>query len=155
MIPCLHTSRFALPLLAVAALLSSTAATGHAQSGARVDVVAVDLRSDAGQVLACLFAGEDGFPGKPEQALARARASIQNGKAKLSFPGVAPGTYAISVIHDENGNGKLDTNFVGIPKEGVGASNNPQARFGPPDYDDAKFQVGADAVTKRVALKYL
>jgi uncharacterized protein (DUF2141 family) len=48
-------------------------------------------------------------------------------RAVCEFPGVAPNTYAVSVFHDENSNGKLDTNFMGIPREGVGASNG--ARF--------------------------
>jgi uncharacterized protein (DUF2141 family) len=49
---------------------------------------------------------------------------IIDGRAVCEFPGVTPGTYAISVFHDENSNGKLDTNLLGIPREGVSASNN-------------------------------
>jgi len=46
------------------------------------------------------------------------------------FPGVAAGTYAVSAFHDENSNGKLDRNFMGIPREGVGASNNAKGHLG-------------------------
>ena len=52
---------------------------------------------------------------------------------------VAPGDYAVSVFHDENSNGKLDRNFMGMPKEGVGKSNDAAGHFGPPKYDDARF----------------
>ena len=58
--------------------------------------------------------------------------------------GVASGVYAVSVFHDENGNGKLDTGFMGIPSEGFGASNDAPEKFGPPKYADARFAVTGD-----------
>ena len=54
---------------------------------------------------------------------------------------LAPGKYAISIIHDENNNDKLDTNFIGIPKEGFGFSNNPRIMFGPPSFEKASFEI--------------
>jgi uncharacterized protein (DUF2141 family) len=61
---------------------------------------------------------QDGFPKKGDKALAHAISSISDRRAVCEFPGVNAGTYAISVFHDENSNGKLDTNFMGIPREG-------------------------------------
>lgn len=64
-----------------------------------------------------------------------------------------PGDYAVSVHHDENGNGKMDTRiFPPIPKEPVGASNDAPPRFGPPKYKDAVFTLGEDGVEMPIKL---
>jgi len=91
------------------------------------------LRNDKGQVVCALFSSADGFPKKSDKAVAQARSPISSGRAVCEFPDVKQATYAISVFHDENSNGKLDTNFMGIPREGVGASNNAKGHFGPPE----------------------
>lgn len=63
---------------------------------------------------------------------------------------LAPGEYALSIYYDRNGNGVLDTNFLGIPREPVASSNNARPRFGPPRYEDAVFRVGAEGVLQRI-----
>jgi uncharacterized protein (DUF2141 family) len=66
-----------------------------------------------------------------------------------TFEKVADGTYAVSAFHDANGNGKLDTNFIGIPKEAVAMSNNPRV-MGPPRFKPSLFEVaGRTAITLR------
>ena len=55
-----------------------------------------------------------------------------------------PGTYAVTMYHDSNGNGELDTNFLRIPKERYGFSNNARGTFGPPDYGECLFEVKGD-----------
>lgn len=74
-----------------------------------------------------------------------------DGTASVTFTDVAPGTYAIVVIHDENGNGEMDTNFIGIPTEPGGFSNNAPARMGPARFEDASFAVGDGAVEQNIA----
>lgn len=69
------------------------------------------------------------------------------------FSGIAPGTYAVALFHDENGNGKLDTNFLGIPREGVGVSNNKMRTLGPPTWEDSKFVLAGNLVLN-VTLHY-
>jgi uncharacterized protein (DUF2141 family) len=71
------------------------------------------------------------------------------------FSGIAPGTYAVSVFHDENSNGKLDINFIGIPREGVGASNNARGHFEPPGFDPAAFQFPRGRVDLKITFTYL
>ena len=56
-------------------------------------------------------------------------------------------------MHDENRNGKLDTNFLGIPKEGVGASNNPKSRFGPPSFEESMFVLDCPELSKEIRLR--
>jgi uncharacterized protein (DUF2141 family) len=63
------------------------------------------------------------------------------------------GEYAIKIYHDENGNDELDTNFLGIPKEGVGFSNNPSARFGEPGFDEAKFVFDSPSMTVDIEIQ--
>jgi uncharacterized protein (DUF2141 family) len=63
----------------------------------------------------------------------------------LKFPGVAPGSYAVMVYHDENLNGKLDKAANGMPLEGWGFSRNARGRYGPPAFDDARIEVKAGA----------
>ena len=65
-----------------------------------------------------------------------------------------PGTYAIAAVHDENGNGKLDTVLM-MPHEGFGFSRNPAIRFGPPKFKNASFAVGTEVVTQKVKMKYM
>jgi uncharacterized protein (DUF2141 family) len=113
------------------------------------------LRNDKGQVACALFASADGFPKKGEKAVARITATIAEKRAVCEFPGVDAGTYAVSVFHDENSNGKLDTNFMGIPREGVGASNNAKGHFGPPKFEAAAFHFSGGRIDLKIALAYL
>ena len=118
--------------------------------------VAIDgLHNDRGQVLCALFSSAADFPKKPDRAVARAHSTIVSRHAKCEFQGIPPGTYAVSVFHDENSNGKLDTNFMGIPREGVGASNNAKGRFGPPKFSAAAFQYLGGSVILKITINYL
>ena len=85
----------------------------------------------------------------------RANSPISHAHAVCEFPGLNTGTYAISVFHDENSNGKLDTNFMGIPREGVGASNNAKGHFGPPKFDAAAFQYSVGRIDLKITINYL
>jgi uncharacterized protein (DUF2141 family) len=69
--------------------------------------------------------------------------------------GIEPGTYAIAVYHDENSNGKLDSNFIGIPREGVGFSNNAKGHMGPPKFDAAAFRFSGGALELKIVVAYL
>jgi uncharacterized protein (DUF2141 family) len=63
-----------------------------------------------------------------------------------------PGTYAVAVYADDNRNGKQDKNFLGVPKEIYGFSNEARGMFGPPDFAAAAFDIGENAVTKPIHL---
>jgi len=121
----------------------------------QIHVDVVGLRNKKGQVLCSLFSSAIGFPKNDDKAVAHYTAEISDRRASCEFSGIAPGTYALSAFHDENSNGKLDTNFMGIPREGVAASNDARGRFGPPKFDDAAFQVSGDQVNLSIAITYL
>jgi uncharacterized protein (DUF2141 family) len=113
------------------------------------------LRNDRGQVLCALFSSAADFPKRYENAVAHAKSTVVNQQANCEFESIPPGTYAVSVFHDENSNGKLDTKFMGIPREGVGASNNAKGRFGPPKFSAAAFQYSGGRVTLKITIHYL
>jgi len=129
-----------------------------AQSTESHDVIRVEidgLRSDRGQVVCALFSSAADFPKKPEKALAHDKSAIVNGHATCQFENIPSGTYAVSVFHDRNSNGKLDTNFMGIPREGVGASNNAKGHFGPPKFKAAAFQYSGGPTALKISINYL
>jgi len=135
--------------------LSSAFAQEHAAAENLIHVEIAGLHSDKGQVLCSLFSSPSDFPKKTGKAVAHAKSSIARGHASCEFPGIAPGRYAVSVFHDENSNGKLDTNFLGIPREGVGASNDARGHMGPPKFDAAHFQFSGGRFNLKITINYL
>ena len=104
-------------------------------------VVKVMGAGDGGQIVAAIYAAADGFSGFDiKKALAVQMAPVSAGGATLTFAGLKPGRYAVSAFHDADKDGKLKTNFIGMPKEAVGVSNNPG---GMPGF--AKSQVAVPA----------
>ena len=87
-----------------------------------------------------------------EKPVAAQKVAAAQGEVKLQFKDLAPGTYAVQVMHDENENNQLDTNFLGIPTEGYGFSNNPNV-MRKAHYDEARFDVGADAANITIRLR--
>ncbi len=114
------------------------------------------LRNDKGQVLIQLWNAPDGFPTKGEKGyklIAIDATKAINGTVTVAFE-ITPGTYAVSTLHDENRNNKMDTNALGIPKEGYGASNNVVTHFHPPSFDQAKFLVPASGQKILISMRY-
>lgn len=125
-------------LLLLNLIFMETTPAPTASSDVRITIHS--LRNDEGTVLLSMFKSADGYPGKNEKAVKQAKATVKNGTCEIVLKDVPAGTYAISVLHDENNNGKMDTKAFGIPKEGYGASNDAKATFGPPSFADAKFE---------------
>lgn len=78
----------------------------------------------------------------------------KSGELQVVFEGILEGVYAVSIIHDENENGELDSNFFGIPKEGFGFSNDAMGTFGPPSFEKASFNLKEKSALT-VNLKYM
>jgi uncharacterized protein (DUF2141 family) len=107
--------------------------------GATLDITVTGVRNDHGQVRLAVCSRADFLkPHCPWQAAAKAAA----GSVTLHIADIPAGTYAIQAFHDENGDGKLNRNFIGIPEEGIGFSNDAPMHFGPPDFAAAAFTVG-------------
>jgi uncharacterized protein (DUF2141 family) len=99
------------------------------------------FQSDKGGARLAVHKDASTFPGNADKAVAKQMVPIKDGLAKIEIPELPPGTYAVAVFHDANGNGKLDTNFLGIPKEPTGASRDPKPRMGPPKFTDCSFDL--------------
>ena len=112
------------------------------------------LKNFAGKLGVSLYNSKRGFPGKHEQAYASVLKKITSTAENVIFEHLPYGSYALSVMHDENDNGKLDTNFIGIPKEGVGVSNNPKIGMGGPKFNDSVFTLDTKELEVTVAMKY-
>ncbi len=130
------------PLIAVALLLIALPATPRADDASKAAAIKVEvtgMRNDNGKLGCSLFNGPDGFPRDGSKKFRHAWARIKDGRGECFFSGVPAGDYAVTVFHDENSNEKFDMNWMGMPLEGYGFSNNIKPRFKAPDFDECKF----------------
>jgi uncharacterized protein (DUF2141 family) len=104
--------------------------------------------------MVCLTTQADQFPNCQKDPHARHMTVPAHAATTLSFTNLPSGSYALALIHDENGNGKLDT-MLGIPREGFGFSRNPAIRFGPPKFADARVIVTSGEVEEQIRVKYM
>ena len=126
-------------LICQVALLLSMLGTGVVHTS-NINLSITNLRNSKGHVLVSVFNSEEGFPEKATAAVRTEKISITNKQATTIFAGLPPGRYAIALLHDENDDMKMNTNFFGIPKEGYGFSNNVMGSFGPPSFSRASFE---------------
>jgi uncharacterized protein (DUF2141 family) len=130
-------------------------AVRQSAAGGTIRVRVTGLDGDQGQVLVSLFASEEGFPDSADKALQFTVVQPDEEDCSVQLGGVPPGKYAISVLHDENANGKMDSGLWGLPAEGYGASKNPEPRMGPPRFEDASFVLETDWLELEVVVRYL
>ena len=119
----------------------------HKGAGAQNKVVAdiANFENNKGVCRACLFNSAEAF--EKSNPMACQIVPVSDKKAQAVFQNVPDGTYAIFVFHDTNNNGKMDTNFLGIPKEGYGASGNKLPFAAAPTFKDNKFAVATNTTT--------
>jgi len=131
-----------LPASALAAALTVSNSTKAADLVVEVGGV----RDAAGKVMVALHAPRDGvsFPDIAGAVAAQWRIA-EPGMLRFAFPGLKPGRYAVAVYHDENDNGELDANILGMPTEGFGFSNDAKGFAGPPDFEAAAVEVSGEA----------
>ncbi len=99
--------------------------------------------SSNGQLMAQVSNTAEAFDGKA-RAIAQFVVPAVEGSVSISTDSLPTGDYAVRVMHDENENGELDSNLIGIPREPWGTSNDAKGNFGPPSWDDAKFSIDGD-----------
>ncbi len=134
---------------AIAVLAALLAATATQAADLEVSVTA--LRSDAGTVHVAIYDSAEGFPNGQQYLFDRV---VPAKTGFVAFVGLKPGTYAIAVYHDENGNNDFDQNFIGFPLEGYAFSNGAKPFLGPPDFSDAAFEVGPEGARITVPMTY-
>jgi uncharacterized protein (DUF2141 family) len=130
-------------------LFLSNLAFAQLEETGNIIVSVANISSEEGKVYFALF-NEDNFLNKaPLQAEA---SEIKDGLAQVAFTEVPPGTYAITAYHDKNENQKMDFEATGIPTEAYGVSNNQMNLYGPPLWEDAKFEF--DGSKKELNLRF-
>jgi uncharacterized protein (DUF2141 family) len=148
-----------LPAVPAAAASTPPAATlraaPHQRYRGQIHVTVRGFRSDKGSVRVALFRNTTGFPVEPPKGTPSQTVPIEDGAAVAHFLNVAPGPFAISVLHDEDGDGQVGKSFFRIPTEGLGFSRNPKIRFGPPSFDECMVVLGqGKRESMTVALHY-
>ena len=139
--------------IAVFAALSIAALGSQAESKTTtIKVDAEKIRNATGMMACALFNAADGFPDVQAKSFQYVYVPINSGVASCEFKDVAAGTYAVSVFHDENDNKKLDKNFVGMPLEGYGVSNNIRHMMSAPGFKESSFHVNWE-VDKNIKIR--
>lgn len=108
-----------------------------------LNIEIVDIRNNSGNIMLQLFDGN-------EKVITQEKTQIKDNKCSITLTNLQPGKYAIRYYHDENMNGKMETNLVGKPAEGYGFSNNVIGKFGPPAFEKWLFELVSD---KKISLK--
>jgi len=143
-----------MPLLTVSCSARPDSSSNFPDGQGTLVIEATGFRSDQGQALASLFATAEGFPDATGEAVRTVTTSIGEGKTRMTFPGVQWGEYAVSVLHDENGDGVMQKNWLGMATEGHGISMDPESRFGPPDFNQARFAFMAEERVLPIRIRY-
>ncbi len=127
-------------ILVIFLFLFANSIFGEQQKG-KLIIHIEGFKSNEGKAYVALHNNPKSFPMIGDKAYSYGIYSITNNQTTVEFDDIDYGEYAVSVFHDENNDGKLNTNFLGIPKESVGVSKNVKGRFGPPKFEDAKFNL--------------
>ncbi|MEL7083363.1 MAG: DUF2141 domain-containing protein [Cyanobacteria bacterium P01_A01_bin.3] len=112
------------------------------------------FRTQEGQICLSLFDSEAGFPTGGERAVATQCVELEETTPAITFDLPVAGDYAVAVFHDANGDGTLNVNMLGIPREGFGFSRNPRISMRPPKFEDAAVAVNGESNIE-IRLKYI
>jgi uncharacterized protein (DUF2141 family) len=120
-----------------------------------IHVKILNIRNSTGTVACALFESPVGFPIEFLRSATNVMViKIRKTQARCDFEDIPPETYAMAVIHDENMNGKLDTNRLGIPREGYGFSNDAKGWLGPPSFSATSFRYDGRNLDLTMSLHY-
>jgi uncharacterized protein (DUF2141 family) len=120
-----------------------------------IHVKILNIRGSTGTIDCALFESPVGFPTEVLRSATNVMViKIRKAQARCDFEDIPPGTYAIAVIHDENMNGKLDTNWLGVPIEGYGFSNDATGVIGVPSFSAAGFAYDGGNLDLTMSLNY-
>lgn len=116
---------------------------GRCESTGNLVVNINGFPSSDGFAMVALSNSKESYQGGDDHAIAKTKTMVVNQKVQVIFANLPYGWYGISLYHDENSNGLMDKNAMGIPKEAYGFSNNAKGFFGKPKYKDVMFQLNS------------
>jgi uncharacterized protein (DUF2141 family) len=141
--------------LVVLTPVCSPAASQAATPCPGIHVKILDIKNSKGTIACALFESSVGFPTEYLHSATNIMViKIRDKQARCDFEDMPKGTYALAVVHDENMNGKLDTNFLGIPTEGYGFSNDAKGVIGAPSFSAARFPYDGQDLDLTISLHY-
>jgi uncharacterized protein (DUF2141 family) len=144
MLELIKLGKFAFVIFSLSLAMGSyNLALAQQTNHASVKITVAGLQSDDGNVRISVFKTEQSWL---KEHVYTSTVIISNEKCEQIIENVPYGDYAVSVYHDENANGEMDTGFMRIPKEPIGFSNNAKASFGPPKWSDAKLSIISPSV---------
>jgi uncharacterized protein (DUF2141 family) len=130
-------------------------AFAESRSCAGIHVAILNIRNSRGTVDCALFDSSDGFPIEFLHSASNVMViKVRDSQARCDFEDIPAGTYALAVIHDENMNGKLDVDWIGIPTEGYGFSNDAKASISAPSFSAASFSYDGESLELTIAMHY-
>lgn len=118
-----------------------------AAQGGGLEVVVTNVESSQGYIMVALY-NSDATYMKEDLAVADAKVQARAGEVAVSFPDLGDGSYAVTLYHDANGNGKLDKTWLGLPKEGYGFGNNARGRMSAPSFAQSIVKVEGGTAIK-------
>jgi len=151
------TRRFFPLLLLCLCLVLSCAPSPMRDFADKVGSLTVDLqgfRNDQGVVILSLYAGEKGFPDEMGKAWRNLTVKVVSGRARAVFVDVPYGQYALSILHDEDDDGRMKSSWLGTPLEGFGFSGRADLKFGPPVFADTAFLFVSPSREMSVSIRY-
>jgi len=120
----------------------------------KVFVKLTNLKSDEGKLSVSIYNDPKTFPKTTGMLEEKIVEDFRDGECTLSFTGLKPGTYAVAGLHDENGDGKMNFNLIGIPKEGYCFSNNVMPKLRAAKWDESKFILKDSNIHIEIEMKY-
>lgn len=142
-------------MLIGAAPPAAAPAASPASGSGSITVTVTDIRNSRGVVRACLTGDARDFPDCKKATHAQRAVVPAGATVTLRFDDVAPGRYAIALIHDENDNNRMDRAMLMMPKEGYGFSRDAKVVMGPPRFSAAAFDVGAEPAHATIRMRYM
>jgi uncharacterized protein (DUF2141 family) len=142
-------------LMAKCAAEAAAPADPSAPVANTVQVTVDNVRNSKGLITAVLYSDDPDTFLKSGAKLDRIRVKAREGETVLCLEAPANGRYSVALYHDENGNRKFDRDFLGIPTEGYGFSQNPGFRFGKPELEETLFSIESPVTSLTVSILYL
>ena len=133
-------------------LMSLLFAWQESEKLGNLTVIIDGIENNDGKILIALNNSKEDYETKG-QAFRGVTVDITNQKALFTFENICYGVYAIKTFHDENTDGELDSNFLGMPTENYGFSNDARGSFGPANWEDAKFNFDVQRDTARIKIE--
>lgn len=125
----------------------------QSRPAATLEITFTGIRSDKGQITIGINESPEGWPRKPDMDPNWKKSGIKDGSMTVKIEGLTYGTYAVSLLDDENSDLKMNT-FLGVPKEGYGFSNNIKIKMSAPDFEDCAFIIDKPHTKITICIQY-